>query len=42
MTQHPSLGPHEGKELELMLQGQKDLALFYQFSRKTPSFKSGI
>lgn len=29
MTQHPSLGPHEGKELELMLQGQKDLALFY-------------
>lgn len=29
MTHHPSLGPHEGKELELMLQGKKGLALFY-------------
>lgn len=28
----PSLGPHEGKELQLMLLGQKDIALFYEDS----------
>lgn len=26
---HPSLGPHEGKELELMLENKKELSLFY-------------
>lgn len=27
---HPSLGPHEGNELELMLQNKKELAFFIQ------------
>ncbi len=30
-NKHPSLGPHEGKELELMLAGEKPLALYFSF-----------
>ena len=29
---HPSIGPHEGKELELMLAGEKPLALYLGLS----------
>ncbi|ESK40686.1 hypothetical protein P256_01141 [Acinetobacter nectaris CIP 110549] len=36
---HPSLGPHEGKELELMLQNKKELALFYTDSEVPDAFK---
>ena len=28
---HPSIRPHEGKELELMLSGEKPLALYFSF-----------
>ena len=28
---HPSIGPHEDKELELMLTGEKPLALYFSF-----------
>lgn len=26
----PTLGPHEGRELELLLSGEKPIALFYE------------
>jgi hypothetical protein len=35
---HPSLGPHEGKELELMLKNKKELALFYTGSEVPEEF----
>ncbi|WP_293743485.1 hypothetical protein [uncultured Acinetobacter sp.] len=35
---HPSLGPHEGKELELMLQNKKELSLFYTDSEIPEAF----
>ena len=31
----PSIGPHEGRELELMLSGRKPLALFYAIESET-------
>jgi hypothetical protein len=31
----PSIGPHEGKELDLMLAGKKPLALFYAIESET-------
>lgn len=45
MPMHPSLGPHEHKELELMLANKKPLALFYTDSEIpeefTPYLESG-
>ncbi|MBF7689878.1 hypothetical protein [Acinetobacter pollinis] len=35
---HPSLGPHEGNELELMLQNKKELAFFYTGSEIPDAF----
>ncbi|MBF7683674.1 hemocin immunity protein [Acinetobacter sp. B5B] len=37
-TNHPSLGPHEGIELELMLANKKDLSLFYTDSEIPKDF----
>ncbi|SDB98826.1 hypothetical protein [Acinetobacter boissieri] len=45
MPMHPSLGPHEYKELSLMLANKKPLALFYTDSEMpeefTPHLASG-
>ena len=32
---HPLIGPHEGRELELMLQGEKPAAMFYDIEPYT-------
>lgn len=41
-TIHPSIGPHEGKELFLMLENKKEIALFYSDSEIPVEFNHYI